>query len=190
MKYNINLAKKTKQNNLWLNYIDLLPLVSVGRPKLRFFDICMYVWCHILNFCEYYYANVYQLLDFFLYLCENLYMLVLNTIYAKSNKCETILVVMRNTLILDDHTCRHWNWSFNTTVSNLNSFVGLSHFITNLRYMPSNMFIFKFWTTFVGERKIRVIFFSVNACCELKSRLFDFFERFGKCVSWVQILFN
>ena len=57
-------------------------------------------------------------------------------------------------------------------------------------YMPSNMFIFQFWTTFLGQRKIHTKFFSVNACCELKSRLFDFFNRFQKCASWVQILFN
>ena len=107
------------------------------------------------------------------------------------------LVFMRYTMnvtsrksFMDDYTCKHWKWPFKTTVPNSNSFVGLSHLISNLRYMGSNMFIFKVWTTFLGERKIRTKFHSANACCELKSRLFDFFEQVGKCASWVQILFN
>ena len=100
------------------------------------------------------------------------------------------LVFMRNTVnvtlrksIMDDYTCKHWKWPFKTTVPNSNSFVGLSHLISNLRYMGSNMFIFKVWTTFLGERKIRTKFHSANACCELKSRLFDFFwARWKMCL--------
>ena len=101
----------------------------------------------------------------------------------------TMNVTLRKS-IMCNYTCEHWKWPFNTIVPNSNSFVGLSHLISNLRYMGLNMFIFKVWTTFLGERKIRTKFHSANACCELKSRLFDFFEHVGKCASWVQILFN
>ena len=130
------------------------------------------------------------------YLCDILYMLIFmrNAVNVRPfwYLCEILWLFFQEHLLwtITHVKCKHWTWSFKTNVRNSNSFVDLAHLISNL-YIGSNMFIFKFWTAFLGERKIRTKFHSVNACCELKSRLFDFFNRIiGKCASWVQILFN